>query len=127
MSITVKGRLWDVNIKTAKSGTLILDTSISIYTGKDKETGKGKYMSMAVKAFGDVAADAADALNKGDNAVIIGNLSQDTWDDKETGKRQYKTVLLAETIAKDTRKFRTANSDPASQFGKDIPEDELPY
>ena len=126
MSITVKGRLWDVNIKTAKSGTLILDTSISIYTGKDKETGKGKYMSMAVKAFGDVAADAADALNKGDNAVIIGNLSQDTWDDKETGKKQYKTVLLAETIAKDTRKFRPA-SDPASQFGKDIPEDELPY
>lgn len=72
------------------------------------------------------APNAADALNKGDNAVIIGNLSQNAWDDKETGKKQYKTVLQAETIAKDT-KFRTATSDPASQFGKDIPEDELPY
>jgi len=127
MSVTIKGRLWDVNIKTAKSGMLILDTSISHYIGKDKATGKGKYMRIAVKAFGDVAADAADALNKGDNAVVIGNLSQETWDDKQTGKKQYKTVLMAETIAKDTRRFKSAG-DPASQFGQDVaPDEELPF
>lgn len=129
--VTVKGRLWDVNVKTAQSGMLILDTSISIYTGKDKATGKGKYMSMAVKAFGDVAADAADSLNKGDNAVIMGTLSQETWDDKTTGKKQYKTVLIADTIAKDTRRFKSAPVDTpadASQFGQDVhPDDCLPF
>lgn len=124
MNITIKGKIWEPTIKTAQNGTLILDTSVSIYTGKDKD-GNAKYMNMAVKAFRDVAADAADSLNKGDNVVVVGNLSQETWDDKTTGKKQYKTVLIAETIAKDTRKFRSASSDP-NQFGQDVPNDDCP-
>lgn len=131
-STTISGKCWETSIKTTQSGMMIFETSVSVYDGKDKD-GKAKYLNMTVKAFKEVAEAAGDTLDKGDNILVTGRLSQESWPDKETGKTRYKTVLIADTIAKDTRQFAKKSEpqkpqDAAAQFGQDVgPDEDCPF
>lgn len=133
-SVTLGGKCWEPVVKTAQSGMIIFEVSMSVYDGKDRD-GKPKYFNITVKAFKDVAEAAGDSsIDKGSQILVTGRLSQETWDDKQTGKKQYKTVLIADVIARDTRQFAKSKgdaapaSDPAGQFGQDVaPDDEIPF
>ena len=129
--ITVTGSAWRPEIKVAKSGMMIFSVGLGVYDGKDRD-GKAKYFTLQCKAFSEVAEAAGNAIAERDNIIVTGRLSQETWDDKETGRKQYKTILIADCIAKDSKQFapkRTADpADPASQFGRDVnPDDEIPF
>lgn len=49
-------------------------------------------------AFGHVAANILEYKTKGDPVLIEGHLQQDTWDDKETGKKRSKVVIIADNV-----------------------------
>ena len=123
--ITVTGSAWKPEIRTTQNGTLIFSVGIGVYDGKDQQ-GKTKYFTLQCKAFKEAAEAAGDAINERDNIIVTGRLSQETWTNKE-GVKQYKTVLIADCIAKDTKQFVKKTNDPAGQFGQDVPEDDLPY
>lgn len=48
-----------------------------------------------VKLFGKTAENAAQWLKKGYFVAVSGSLSTSSWDDKETGKKMYRTEIIA--------------------------------
>lgn len=43
---------------------------------------------------------AAAGLDKGTRVVVTGRLQQDTWEDKETGQKRSKVVVVADNVAR---------------------------
>lgn len=125
--VTITGRAWQPEVKTAHSGMMMFSANVGVYDGKDSQ-GKTKYMTIQCKAFKEIAEAAGNMLVNGDNVIVAGRLSQETWDDKTTGKKQYKIILVADCIAKDMSYLPTKQTDAASQFGHDVkPDDEVPW
>ena len=56
-----------------------------------------------VTCFGDYAEHAAESLAKGHRVTVIGKLSQDKWEDKDTGQPRSKVVILADSVSADLR------------------------
>lgn len=69
--------------------------------------GKGHFFD--VKAWKGTA-EAAAAFTKGQRVHVEGMLTQESWDDKETGKKRSKTVIVAFKVEalQDTRGLRKA-------------------
>ncbi len=55
-----------------------------------------------IKCWGKVADIAYEEIRKGDEVFIKGKIDVESWDDKNTDKKVYKTVVVAE-IARCTR------------------------
>lgn len=51
-----------------------------------------------IVTFGRLADTCAQYLKKGSSAYVEGRIKTRNWDDKETGKKQYKTEIIAETV-----------------------------
>lgn len=51
-----------------------------------------------VTAWGKQAENCGKYLNKGSKVLIQGRLKTDSWDDKQTGQKRYKLVIVAEQI-----------------------------
>lgn len=51
-----------------------------------------------IVTFGRPADTCAQYLKKGSSAYVEGRIKTRNWDDKETGKKQYKTEIIAETV-----------------------------
>lgn len=49
-------------------------------------------------AFQHNARNLVDYKKKGDPILVEGHLQQDTWEDKETGKKRSKVVIIADNI-----------------------------
>jgi single-strand DNA-binding protein len=51
-----------------------------------------------IEAWGRTAELCGQYLQKGSTAVVIGHLEEDSWDDKETGKKRTKLKLVADQV-----------------------------
>lgn len=51
-----------------------------------------------IVVFGRQADTCAQYLKKGSSAYVEGRLKTRSWDDKDSGKKQYKTEIIAETV-----------------------------
>ncbi len=81
-SVTVEGRLGkDPEMKTTAQGKKIAKVSMAIYQGKEKQP-----MWVQVAAW-EKMADCLMECVKGDSIVVIGDLGQDTWKDKDGADR----------------------------------------
>lgn len=54
-------------------------------------------------AWGQFGENIAESVGKGDRAVLVGRLDQQTWEDKETGKNRSKVELVVESMGPDLR------------------------
>jgi single-strand DNA-binding protein len=91
------------------SGSRIAEIRIAVYNGKDKATGEARPpMWFTVKAWNAAADTITNKFRKGDRIKITqGQLSQDTWNDRETGKGRTKDYVLAWEVEKVERKPRS--------------------
>ncbi len=66
----------------------------------DKASGEKKEDTTFVEvvAWGKLAELVGQYLQKGSPAYVEGRLTQDSWEDKETGKKQTKTKVTADTV-----------------------------
>ena len=64
-------------------------------------------------------------LKQGDAVEIHGRVTTESWDDKETGKKVYKQVCVATTVASPSRTVREATA-TAAAAGK-FAEAEIPF
>lgn len=88
----------DPELKTTLSGFSICDLSIAInrnYTTKDGEK-KEEVVFAGVKAMGKQAEIVNQYFAKGDPIYVEGRLTQDQWEDRETGKKREKTYVVME-------------------------------
>jgi single-stranded DNA-binding protein len=82
---------------------------IAIYAGKDRTTGEARSAWITVKCFGRAAEWAGDNLLKGDRVAITeGQIDEESWQDRETGKRRSKLIVKAWKMAKVVRNSPTA-------------------
>ncbi len=80
-----------------------------------------------VVAWDDQAMALAD-LKPGDAVEIHGRLKTESWDDRATGKKVYKMVCIASSVASPSRTVRAASAtaQAAGRFAED-PDDSVPF
>lgn len=82
-----------------------------------------------VSAWDDEAMALAD-LKQGDAVEIHGRVTTESWDDKENpGKKIYKQVCVATSVASPSRTVRAASATAkaAGRFDDMDPSDEIPF
>lgn len=102
--LTISGKAWEPSTKYAGNGTCVTSFSVSVYDGKDKE-GKAKYFNVNCVAFKELAENIGNEVKKQDNVLVVGRMTVESWDDKETGKKQYKNILIVDEIGKTISHF----------------------
>lgn len=90
----------DPELKALPSGGNVATFSLATNrTYKDKNGQKQEASEFHnVVAFGRVAEIIAQYAKKGRPLFIEGRLQTRTWDDRETGKKQYRTEIVAENF-----------------------------
>lgn len=94
-TITIEGRITkDIEIKQFND-TKVINNSIVVYGGKDKEEQEITYF-FDFKAFNYLAERLSKYSQKGSKIVLKGLLAQDKWE--KDGNTIYKTVIYADDI-----------------------------
>ena len=91
-SVTVAGRLTkDVDVKYGKSGTAFSHVSLAVQRDKDNTD------FIDVTLFGKSAEHVRDNAGKGAKLVLIGELRQDRWQDKD-GNNRSKILVVTNKV-----------------------------
>lgn len=87
----------DAELRQTQGGTSVLSMSVAVnerHTAKDG-TARESTAFIDVKAFGKTAENIAKFFHKGDAILLDGKLAQETWDDKQTGQKRSKLIVVA--------------------------------
>jgi single-strand DNA-binding protein len=99
--VILVGRLGrDPEIRSTPSGTTVAKFSIATderYTDKSGEKQERTEWHNIV-AWSKLAEICGQYLKKGKLVYIEGSLRTDSWDDKETGQKKYRTEIVANTM-----------------------------
>ena len=96
-TITISGNLTrDPELKFLGSGRAVADLSVAV-NRKDKD-GNESTSFIDVTAWQTLAENVAESLTRGARVIVTGRLEQQTWEDKDGGKRS-KLVLIADDVA----------------------------
>lgn len=90
----------DPELKALPSGVKICTFSVATNeTYKDKAGNKQERVEFHnIVCFGKTGENVATYMKKGSQIYIDGKLQTRTWDDKESGKKMYRTEILANII-----------------------------
>lgn len=117
----------DPELKTLPSGIKV--TNFSIATNRVWKDAAGQKQEAVdyhnIVVFGRQAETTAQYLTKGSQAMIEGRLQTRSWDDASTGKKQYRTEIIAESVQFGTRSTGATNSqeNPVSSSSNDNQDD----
>jgi single-strand DNA-binding protein len=110
----------DPELRFTTSGGKICEMRIAVYAGK-YQNGKARSAWITVKCFGHAAEWAGDNLLKGDRVAITeGQIDEESWQDRETGKRRSKLIVKAWKMAKVVR------NSPAAAVSTERPSQDQP-
>ena len=115
---TIIGNLTrDPELKTLPSGMKI--TSFSLATNRTWKDAAGAKKEAVdyhnIVVFGRQAETSAQYLKKGSQAMIEGRLQTQSWDDAGSGKKMYRTEVVADRVQFGTRSEGVASSAPKSE------------
>ena len=102
----------DPELKALPSGVQVANIGVATNrTWKDKDGAKQEAVEFHnVVAFGRTAEIINQYLKKGSSVLIEGRLQTRTWDDKDTGKKMYRTEIITESMQLGPRKEGGASS-----------------
>lgn len=108
--VIVMGRLTrDPELQTTATGKSVGSFSLAVdRLGQDAGTD-----FFDVTTWEKQAENVQNFLGKGSKVLVQGRLQQDTWDDKDTGKKRSKTIIIANDVT-----FLDAPSDEAKKNSK---------
>lgn len=90
----------DPEMKALPSGSNV--TSMSIATNRKFKDRDGNMQEQVeyhnIVIFGKQAETTAQYLKKGSSAYVEGRLQTRSWDDKDSGKKMYRTEIVAERV-----------------------------
>ncbi|MHA1401639.1 MAG: single-stranded DNA-binding protein [Candidatus Heimdallarchaeaceae archaeon] len=96
----------DPELKTLPSGMKV--TSFSVATNRVWKDAEGNKQEAAdfhnIVVFGRQAETSAQYLAKGSQVLIEGRLQTQSWDDATTGKKMYRTEIVADRVQFGARK-----------------------
>lgn len=102
--ITVDGRMAaDPELRFGQSGKAVSRLRlVAADRRKDERSGEwvdGDTLWIDVTCFGQLAENVAESVTKGDLVVVTGKLKTEEWNDRDSGQKRSKIVLLADTVA----------------------------
>lgn len=84
------------DIRSTSSGKIVIkfsiENNVEFYNGKTYKT----YVN--VVKWANSGDDPACNIKQEDRVVVSGSIDTESWDDKETGKKQYRTIIKANAI-----------------------------
>jgi single-strand DNA-binding protein len=131
----VAGRLGrDPELKVTPNGTEVAKFSVAsnrVWYDKDKQKQEETEWHNVV-AFGRTAENIAKYFNQGDEIFILGRLKTSSWDDKDSGKKMYRTEIIAEKFdfgqkRKGSETQSTAPSSGVEYPAEDINPEDIPF
>lgn len=91
--VTIMGRLTrDPETRTTTTGKTIVSFSLAVDRGNDETD------FIDCTAWEKTGELVAQYLSKGSRAIVQGRLRQDSWDDRETGKKRSKIEVVANDV-----------------------------
>jgi len=94
--ITLMGNLTKVpELRYTPQGTAVCEFGLAV---NKKYDGKDETLFIDVKVFGKTGENCVRYLDKGSLALIDGELSQQRWEDKNSGQQRYKDYVKAFTV-----------------------------
>jgi single-strand DNA-binding protein len=95
-SVNITGRVGaDIELRYTPQGKAVAEMNLAV----DDGFGESKKVVWITVTIWDKAAEVAQKyIHKGDMVGITGRLSQDTWEDKTTGKKQSKIRVTSEQM-----------------------------
>lgn len=99
--VVVMGRLSrDVELRYTPKGTAIGNMSMAVNRRWTNEAGEKKedVTFVEITLFGRTAENCGQYLKKGSPAHVSGRLRTESWDDKATGQKRYKMVVIADSV-----------------------------
>lgn len=131
--VTLVGNLGqDPDTRYIPDGTAVCSfTMAATDTYKDKTTGEQKEVTewVTVEAWGKLAEVCSEYLSKGKQIYVEGQLKTDSWEDKETGQKKYRTKVRAnDVLFLGNRPQRGPSAPQATEpnKGQDF-EDDIPF
>lgn len=90
----------DPEVKYTPKGTAIANFTLAINRTWKTDTGEKReeVTFVGCSAFGRVAEIIGEWCKKGKPAFVEGRLTQETWDDKQTGEKKSKTKVSVESM-----------------------------
>lgn len=112
----------DPDLKALPSGSKVVNFSIATnHSYKDQAGQKQEKVEYHnIIAFGRTAEVIAQYFKKGAQIMIEGKLQTRNWEDKETGKKVYKTEVLVENFGFGNSNRDTSSRDQADDQGDNI-------
>lgn len=108
--VTITGNLTaDPEVRYFDSGAAKLTFSVAVnnYWTDAKGEKQEKTSFFNVIAWRNLAEDGSSVLTKGIRVTVSGRLEQESWDDKETGKKRSAVHVLADEIGISVRNIES--------------------
>lgn len=88
----------DPELRYTPKGTAVCNLSVAVNRQWKSESGEKQEEATFVEAtaWGKTGETIAQYFKKGAKILLAGRLKQETWDDKDTGKKRSKIVVVAE-------------------------------
>jgi len=106
----------------SKGGTL--RTEVSLATNdryKQGDEWKDRTDWHTVLFYGRLAEIARDYLHKGSKVMVEGRIRNDSWDDKDSGRKQYRTRIVATDVTLLDSRDNRPPEPPAEVDEEDVP------
>src|SRR5512147_687400 len=111
----------DPEVRYSQQGTAVAQFSVATTERwKDRESGESQEHTewFAVKTFGRRAEIAGEYLHKGSRVYLEGRKRTESWDDKQTGGKNYRDLVYADKIEfLDSRSNGSGHRDLADNTG----------
>ena len=118
----------DPELKTLPSGMKV--TSFSLATNRVWSDASGAKKEAVdyhnIVVFGRQAETSAQYLAKGSQVLVEGRLQTQSWDDATSGKKMYRTEIVADRVQFGTRSQGVGNMAPVSANPVSAPQDSAP-
>jgi single-strand DNA-binding protein len=126
--VTLVGNLTrDPELRYGSSGTAVARFGVAVNMKRGKDAAgnrKEETLFQDVTCFGMIAENVATNAKKGSHVTVEGRLVTESWDDKATGQKRSKNVVLADValpgIWKVEAKTQPAPT-PAAQDDSEVP------
>lgn len=126
---TLSGNITDApELKYTSGGAAVASFTVACnHSWKNNNDEWEKQVSyIDVTAWRELAEYSAAVLEKGIGVVVAGRLEQQSWDDKETGKKRSKIVLIADSVAVNVRSIESISRRKFDENGKAKPKQAAP-
>jgi len=127
--ITFAGNLAeDPELQFTPQGTPVVDFRVLVNRRiKDGDEWKdGQATAHNCKLYGKTAENVAESIARGDRVLVHGQVRTETWNDRETGEKRYKDLVIVEEIG-TSLKFAVTRIEKAARAGESSAQAEDPW